>query len=107
MVESPKRCIFVEIGCESVAPMGLNNGVRDALDTGVPRFALHRLPMLCSALWASSMAVAIEASSMAQPGCSRTGDYKKDHLRVFVACKDSFAGLGSTFSRSDLGTTDR
>ena len=50
----------MEIGCESVAPMGLNDGGRDALGTGVPRFALHRLPMLCSALRASSMAVAIE-----------------------------------------------
>ena len=46
--------------CDSVAPMGLNNGGRNALDTGVPRFALHRLPMYCSALRASSMA-AIEA----------------------------------------------
>ena len=54
----------MEIGCESVAPMGLNDGGRDALDTGVPRFALHRLPMLRSALRASSMSAAIEASSM-------------------------------------------
>ena len=34
VVESPKRCIFVEIGCESVAPMGLNNGGRDASTQG-------------------------------------------------------------------------
>ena len=54
----------MEIGCESVAPMGLNDGGRDALGTGVPRFALHRLPMLCSALRASSMSAAIEAPSI-------------------------------------------